>query len=74
MANALQERFAEVLLDKIRSDNYPSGTQMDMLESVASERVLLEYVLHLMERIQEEPHPSIPMMPRAVRLMAEFGS
>jgi hypothetical protein len=74
VANALQERFAEVLLDKIRSENYPSVTQMDMLESVASERVLVEYVLHLLERIQQEPHPSIPMMQRAVRLMAQFGS
>ena len=74
MANALEERFAEVLLDKVRNDMYPSGTQMDMLESLASPQVLLEFVLHLMDRIEAEAHPSVPMMQRASRLMAEFGS
>jgi hypothetical protein len=74
VANALEERFAEVLLDKIRNDVYPSGTHMDMLESLASPQVRLEFCMHLMERIQEEAHPSIPMMQRASRLMAEFGS
>jgi hypothetical protein len=74
VANALQERYAEVLLEKIRGDNYPSGTQMDMLEAVASPQVLLEHVLHLLDRMQAEPHPSIPMMQRIERLIAEFGS
>jgi hypothetical protein len=53
---------------------YPSGTQMDMLESLASPRVRLEFLMHLMDRIQAEAHPSVPMMQRASRLMAEFGS
>ena len=74
MANALQERFAEVLLDKIRSDQYPSGTQMDMLEAVASPKVLVEYSLHLMDRMQAEAHPSVPMMQRLQRVIAEFGN
>ena len=74
MANALHDQFAEVLLDRIRGDIYPSGTQMDMLESVASPRMRLEYVLHLMDRIEAEPHPSIPMMHRVRRLIDEFGS
>ena len=74
MANPLQDQFAEVLLDHIRNDTYPSTTHMDMLESVASRRMLLEHLLHLMDRIQQEPHPSIPMMARAQRLIAVFGS
>ena len=74
MANALQEQFAEMLLDKIRQDNYPSGTQMDMLEAVASPQVLVEYALHLMERIHAEPYPSIPMMQRLEAVIAEFGT
>jgi hypothetical protein len=74
VANPLQDQFAEVLLDRIRSDRYPSGTQMDIFEAVASRRMLLEYVLHLMDRIEEDPHPSIPMMHRAVRVIGEFGS
>jgi hypothetical protein len=73
VANLLEERFGEVLLEKIRSDTYPSSTHMGMLEAVASDRVLVEYALHLMERIEEEPHPSIPMMNRLRRLITQFG-
>ena len=73
MANALQERYAEVLLDRIRGDQYPSTTQMDLLESVAPPRQLAEYVIHLLERIENEPHPSTSMMQRVQRLAAQFG-
>ena len=73
MANPLQDRFAEILLDRIRSDTYPSVTQMDMLEAVASPRMRVAFVLELMEKIEDDPRPSIPMMNRARRLIAEFG-
>jgi hypothetical protein len=73
VANPLQEHMAEMLLDKIRGDTYPSTTHMNMLESLASDRVLVEYVLHLAERIEAEPHPSISMMQRAQRVAAQFG-
>jgi hypothetical protein len=73
MANALQERYAEVLLDRIRDDRYPSTTQMDLLEAVAPPQQLAEYVMHLLERISNEPHPSTSMMQRVQRLAAQFG-
>jgi hypothetical protein len=73
VANPIEERFAEVLLEKIRGDRYPSSTHMSMLEATASPRVLGEYVLHLMERIEQEPHPSISMMKRVQGLAARYG-
>lgn len=73
MANPLRDQFAETLLEKIRSDQHPSGTQMDMLEAVASPRMRVAFILHLIDRIEGEPHPSIPMMHRARRLIDEFG-
>ena len=73
MANALQERYAEVLLDRIRNDRYPSVTHMDMLESIAPPQQLAEYVLHLFERIESESHPSTSMMKRVQALVARFG-
>ena len=73
MANALQERFADTLLNKIREDQYPSVTQMDMLESLGSPRATVEFVLDLMQRIEDDTYPSIPMMHRAIRLMQQFG-
>ena len=73
MANPLQDRFGEVLLARIASDKYPSSTHMSMLEATASDRVLVMYLLHLMERIEEEPNPSIPMMRRVQNLISRFG-
>ena len=73
MANALQERYAEVLLDRIRNDRHPSTTQMDLLESIAPPQQLAEYVVHLLERIESESNPSISMMKRVQGLVARFG-
>jgi hypothetical protein len=74
VANPLQERFAETLLDRIRNDNFPSVTQMDMLEAVAPPEVLVHYILDLMQKIEDDPHPSIPMMHRVRRLIEAFGT
>lgn len=72
MANPIQERFAEVLLERIRQDQYPSTTHMDMFEAVAPPRQLGMYLAHLMERIESEPHPSISMMQRVQSISGRF--
>jgi hypothetical protein len=71
--NPLQERYAELLLEHIRADRYPSVTHMDMLEAIAPPQILVEYTLHLMERIEEDTYPSIPMMQRLQALVARWG-
>ena len=73
MANPIQEAFAEVLLERIRGDVYPSTTYMDMFEAVAPPRQLGAYVAHLMERIESEPHPSVSMMQRVEAIAKRFG-
>ena len=73
MANPLAEQWGETLLDKISRDVYPSTTQMDMLEAIATPRVRLLFIFHLMERLEEDEYPSIPMMQRAQRLIMSFG-
>jgi hypothetical protein len=73
VANPLRDRFAETLLESIRRDRHPSVTQMDMFEMVASPKLRVAYVLDLMERIEDDPRPSISMMHRVRRLIDEFG-
>jgi hypothetical protein len=73
MANPINEVFAEVLLDRIRNDTYPSSTHMDMFEAVAPPRQLGEYLSLLMERIEADQHPSISLMRRVQRLANRFG-
>ncbi len=73
MENPLQERYGELLMEHIRSANYPSTTHMDMLEQIATPRVLAEYTMHLMERIEADEYPSIPMMRRVQSLVGRWG-
>jgi len=73
MANPLTEHFAETLLERISSDNYPSVTQMDMLEAIAPPAVLAQFSLHLMDRISNEQYPSVDMLKRIQRLVLGFG-
>jgi hypothetical protein len=46
---------------------------MDILEAIATPRVLVEYTLHLLERIEADKYPSIPMMERVEALVARSG-
>jgi hypothetical protein len=73
VANPLQERLAEILLDTIARDEYPSATHMDMFESFAPLDLQVRYALVLLDRIEGDPHPSIPMMRRVQRLVTSFG-
>lgn len=74
VANQLQERYAEVLLDRIRGDQHPSVTHMNLFEAIAPPQQLAQYTLYLMEKIESERNPSIPMMARVQRLISQFGS
>jgi hypothetical protein len=46
---------------------------MALLESVATDRVLVAYTVALMEKIDNDRNPSIDMMKRVQRLIAQFG-
>jgi hypothetical protein len=74
VADPLQAAFAEILLDRITGDRYPSSTHMDMFESLAPPRQRARFVLYLLDRIARDANPSIPMMQRAQRLVMGFGS
>jgi hypothetical protein len=73
MANPLRHQFSEVLLQRIRADKHPSVTHMNMLEAIAPPRVLVEYTLHLMDRIADDSHPSNDMLRRVRDNVARWG-
>jgi hypothetical protein len=72
VANPLAEQWGETLLEKISRDRYPSTTQMDMLEAIATPRAGAVHPPPDREA-REDEYPSIPMMQRAQRLIAGFG-
>jgi hypothetical protein len=74
VANPIEERLAEILLDTISDDIQPSSTHMDIFESFAPPHLMVQYALVLMQRIANDQHPSIPMLRRAQRVAASLGS
>jgi hypothetical protein len=69
----LRERFVQILLDRIRSEPYPSLAQMDLLEStVTSPDQLAEYLEALMEKVESSRFPSLTMMRRIQRIAARL--
>jgi hypothetical protein len=69
--NDLQEAqvaLARLLMDKIRSDKYPSSTQMDILEQMIPRALASEYFDVLLEKVALDQWPSNSLLARMSRL------
>lgn len=64
--------IAELLLEQVRADRYPSVTQMTMLEQILPPDMLGEYVDVLLDKVAGDRWPSIPMLRRIQRLSARL--
>lgn len=62
-----QTALSRVLLDKVRNDNHPSFTQMNMLEQTLPPSLHREYLGILLEKVMGEQWPSISMLRRIQR-------
>ena len=65
--------LANLLLQRIRQDRYPSATEMQLLESIIPRSMVSEYLDVLLEKAQADNWPSIPMIQRIIRV-AESAS
>jgi hypothetical protein len=65
-----QVGLARLLLDKIRTDRYPSGTQMDLLEQMIPRALASEYFDVLLEKVAVDQWPSNALLARMSRLTA----
>jgi hypothetical protein len=64
--------FVELLLDKVRTDRYPSMTQLDMIEETIPPQMLEEYLDILIEKVGQDQWPSITMLRRIQRVTASI--
>ncbi|WP_157741154.1 hypothetical protein [Jiangella sp. DSM 45060] len=55
---------------KVGADQYPSPTMLDHIEALLTDDDIAEYAELLMERVEEDLYPSIPMLQRLLRLAA----
>ena len=63
-----QVALARLLIGKIRTDHYPSSTQMDLLGQMMPRAVAPEYFDVLLEKVASDQFPSNPMLARMSRL------
>jgi hypothetical protein len=64
-----QTALANLLLQKIRQDKYPSSTQMDLLEQFIPRQLIRDYLNVLMEKVLLDNFPSIDMLRRLSRIV-----
>ena len=64
--------LARLLMDKIRTDKYPSSTQMDILEQMIPRALALEYFDVLLEKVASDQWPSVSLLRRLSRVTAEM--
>jgi hypothetical protein len=65
--NHLHREILELLLDKVREDQYPSVTQMNMLEEMLEEEDVESYADVLMDKVRQDTYPSIDQLRRLQR-------
>jgi hypothetical protein len=67
----IRERFVDLLLERVKSDPYPSRLHMDMLEaSMNDPDQLAEYLEALIEKVEKTRFPSHAMLERIQRIVA----
>jgi hypothetical protein len=57
-------KYLRTLMERVREDNYPSTTHMDMIEQSLPPQWIPDYLDILLEKIEDDPHPSTSMLKR----------
>jgi hypothetical protein len=63
-----QQAVAQVLLEHIARDNYPSATQMNMLEQSLTPEMADDYLAVLLDKVRQDTWPSLDLLRRLQRL------
>jgi hypothetical protein len=71
MAETSQERLFEILMERVRTDRYPSSQLLDRIEmTLWTPEQVIEYVDMLIEKIDESWYPSGQLLDRVQRMLA----
>jgi hypothetical protein len=64
-----QAWFTRFLLRRIRRDDYPSTTQLDLIEKSIPRELLAEYLHVLVDKVAHDIFPSVPLLRRIQHLI-----
>jgi hypothetical protein len=62
--------LANLLMEKVRNDRYPSATQLSIIEEILPRGLVPDYLEVLMDKAAEDNVPSIPLLRRISRVAA----
>ena len=69
----IQQRFNQLLLEKVRADPFPSLEHMNLFEAtVRDPDQLVEYLEILMEKVEATHFPSLSLLKRIQRIAAQL--
>ena len=69
-----RDTYVELLFDKVRDDQYPSGELLDRIEAaLATREHAEEYLELLVSKIESCRYPSHQLLNRVERLAARIG-
>jgi DNA-nicking Smr family endonuclease len=64
-----QAWFTRFLLRRIRRDDYPSTTQLDLIEKSIPREMLAQYLRVLVDKVAGDMFPSVPLLRRIQHLI-----
>jgi hypothetical protein len=68
-----QEWFARFLLRRVRRDDYPSTTQLDLIEKSIPREMLAQYLRVLVDKVAHDKFPSVPLLRRIQHLIERLS-
>jgi hypothetical protein len=67
----LNEAYVELLLDRVREENFPNPDHMDRIEAaIQSPEQLVEYLEVLFSKVEQTRHPSGAILDRIDRIVS----
>lgn len=67
---SMQQRYYDILMERVRTDRYPSGQLLNRLEAtIFSPEQLIEYMDLLLEKVDESWYPSGELLDRIDRML-----
>ena len=63
-----QAALVQLLIERVRQDQYPSWTQMNLIEESIPQEMVPDYLEVLAEKVMGDAFPSIPMLRRMQRV------
>jgi len=67
----LQQRYYDILVERVRNDRYPSHQLLDRIEAAMwTDEQIVEYVDVLLSKIDESWYPSHQLLDRVQRMLS----